>query len=245
MKRIVASAIFAAVLAGAPALAADLPAKGPVYKAPPAVFNWTGWYGGINAGYGWDPNYFLSTPGEPTEVLLLEPHGPFVGFVLGYNWHYAPNWLVGIEADFQFSDIRDNFVFTAGGGGTNASLARIQIQNFATVRGRFGYVMDRTLFFVTGGVAFGNFDIFVFANYDAQNGLIDTTKWEVGYVVGLGIERMLGNNWTAKIEYQFLDFGTLTATGTTTNGNVITLTGEPYIHTVRIGLNRRFATGQP
>ncbi len=105
--------------------------------------------------------------------------------------------------------------------------------------------MDRTLFFVTGGVAFGNFDIFVFANYDAQNGLIDTTKWEVGYVVGLGIERMLGNNWTAKIEYQFLDFGTLTATGITTSGSIMTLTGEPYIHTIRIGFNRRFATGQP
>lgn len=220
-------------------MAADIPVKGPVYKAVP-YYNWTGWYGGINAGYGWDPNYIVSSPGEPNAILNIEPKGGFFGFQIGYNWHYARNWLVGIEADFQFADITDAVRFTAGAGGTNASSARIDIQNFGTLRGRWGYVDNRTLYFVTAGVAFANFDIFVNARYDTTVGNIDKFQWEVGYVVGAGIEHAFMNGWIGRIEYQFMDFSLL-ATGVASNGASFTLTGDPQIHLVRIGLSRKFS----
>jgi len=239
MKKTMVFAIAAAAFFGSSALAADIPVKGPVYKAVP-FYNWTGLYGGINAGYGWDPNYLLQTPGEPDEYLNLTPNGPFGGFQIGYNWQYARNWLIGIEADFQFADIRDSLRFTAGGGGANGSTAQIQIQQFATLRGRWGYVMDRTLLFVTGGVAFGNFDIFVDARYDVNIGSINDRKWEVGYVVGFGIEHAFGNGWTGKIEYNYLDFS-LFAQGPVNNGNLITLSGDQELHIVKLGLNRKFS----
>ena len=239
MKKLVISAVAVVAFFGGSALAADIPVKGPVYKAVPH-YNWTGWYGGLNAGYGWDPNYSVSSPGEDTEILNLEPKGGFFGFQVGYNWQYARNWLYGIEADFQFANLTDSLAFTAGGGGGNASSARIDIQNFGTIRGRFGYVNDRTLLFVTGGVAFANFDIFVNARYDTTVGNIDTFKWEVGYVVGAGIEHAFLNGWIGKIEYQFMDFS-LSASATASNGAPITITGDPQIHIIKLGINRKFA----
>jgi outer membrane immunogenic protein len=240
MKRLAISAFAAAALLSAPAIAADVPVKGPVYKAIP-YYNWTGWYGGINAGYGWDPNYIISTPGEADINLGLQPSGPFGGLQFGYNWHYARNYLVGIEIDFQFADIRDSVIFTAGGGGANASVASIQIQNFGTIRGRWGYVDDRTLYFVTAGAAFANFDVHIRAQYDANVGTINGNQWEVGYVVGAGIERAFMNNWTARIEYLFMDFS-LDMTGVASNAAYFTLRGDPQLHALRIALNYRFGS---
>jgi outer membrane immunogenic protein len=241
MRKILLSAVASGALFSGAVVAADIPVKGPVYKAVP-YYNWTGWYGGINAGYGWDPNYQVNSPGEATMFLPLEPRGGFFGVQLGYNWHYAPRWLAGIEADFQFADIEDRANFTAGGGGTNQSTAHVQLQHFATIRGRFGHVMDRTLIFVTGGVAFGHFGANIFADFDANDGAIIGDKWEVGYVVGAGVEYAFANNWLIKIEYQYLDFS-LNINGARFGGQPLILTGDPQIHTVRLGLNLRFATG--
>lgn len=243
MKRAFYIAILAAGLAATPAIAADMPARMPVKAQPvPPIFNWTGFYGGLNGGYGWDPNYVLTTPGEPDEILPLEPRGAFGGGQFGYNWQYAPNWLYGFEVDFQFADIKDSLTFTAGGGGTNASSASVKLAQFATIRGRFGYLMTpNTLIFATGGVAFGKFHVFVFAEYDADEGTINWRKWDTGYVVGGGFEHAFGNGWSFKIEYQYLDFR-FAATSTTTGGDPITLRGNPEIHTVRLGVNRKFAT---
>ncbi len=238
MTKLIVSAVATAALLSAPALAADISVKGPIYKAAPAVFNWTGWYGGVNAGYGWDPNYQVITPGQDTFSLPLAPEGGFFGLQLGYNWQYAPRWLFGVEADFQFADIKDSLIydFTVPDVDGTASL---RIQHFATIRGRFGHVMDRTLFFVTGGVAFGHFRANLIADYDGgTDGSINAKKWEVGYVVGAGIEHAFANNYTIKIEYQYLDFS-LDITGGT-GGTV--LVGNTELHIFRLGLNRRFST---
>lgn len=243
MKKLIAAGVAAATLLSAPAIAADLPTKAPIYKAAP-LYNWTGWYGGANVGYGWDPNYVFQGGGF-TESLPLEPEGIFGGFQVGYNWHFAPMWLVGIEADFQFSDIRDS-ISAIPGGGFDGVTANVHLRQFATIRGRFGHVMDRTLFFVTGGVAFGNFDVLVNADFDADpnDGSIDWRRWETGYVLGAGIEHAFGNGWTFKIEYQYLDFS-FVATGLGDSGNILTLRGDPQIHTVRLGVNKRFMTWWP
>ena len=245
MKKLIAYGVLAAALVSAPAIAADLP-KGPVYKAAPApVFNWTGFYGGVNAGYGWDPNYVLERPAGTFDIpLFLEPQGAFGGIQIGYNWQFARTWLIGIEADFQISGIKDTYNFIYPGGG--ASFATLAIDYFGTVRGRFAYVMDRNLFYFTAGGAFAKFQANVFADFDANDGLINGDKWLAGYVVGVGFERAFGNNWSLKFEYLFLDFGHLDIRGIETGvGTPIAITGDPYLHVVRLGLNMRFASGRP
>jgi outer membrane immunogenic protein len=245
MKKIIITAFAASALLSSPAIAADIPAKGPVYKAAPG-YNWTGWYGGINVGYGIDPNYWLERPvGTPDVPLDLEPKGFFGGLQIGYNWQYRPNWVFGIEGDFQFSDIKDTYFFNYPGGG--ASFAHLAIKQFATLRGRIGYTMDRNLYYFTAGGAIANFKANLFADFDANDGFINgNSKWIGGYVVGFGWERALNNRWTWKVEYLFIDFSHLDIRGFETGaGTPIALTGDPYLHIVRLALNLRFATGQP
>lgn len=241
MQKIVASALgaVAIVALSAPAFAADIPTKGPIYKAAP-MFNWTGWYGGVNAGYGWDPNYMFF--GQVDVPLTIEPQGGFGGLQLGYNLQISPIWLIGIEADFQFADIRDSDSFSNPPGGVDFLQASVSIKQFGTVRGRFGYVSDRTLVFVTGGLAYAKFKGNIYIDYDTDVGSASQSKWLAGYVVGAGIERAFGNNWTLKIEYLFMDFATLTITGIDDGGTPFSLVGEPQLHVVRLGLNRKFST---
>ncbi len=240
MKKLFLPIIAAAAFFGGAAQAADLPTKAPIFKVAPA-YNWTGWYGGINAGYGFDPTYWLENPpGTPDVLLNLHPQGAFGGLQIGYNWHFAPSWLFGIEADFQIADIKDRFNFIYPGGG--ASSATLSIDYFSTIRGRLGYVMDRNLFFVTAGGAFAKFQGNMFADFDANDGLLNADKWLAGYVVGVGFEHAFGNNWTLKVEYLFLDFSHLDLRGINTGGGEIAMTGDPYLHVVRLGINMRFAT---
>lgn len=237
MKRLAISALAAAALFSAPAIAADVPVKGPVYKAAP-YYNWNGWYGGINGGYGWDPNYLITQPGQASFFLPLEPQGGFFGFQIGYNRHYTARWLYGFEADFQFARIRDRLDYDFTTPDVNGT-AILNIQHFATIRGRFGHVMDRTLIFVTGGVAFGNFRVALSADHDGgTDGTINAREWEVGYVIGTGIEHVFANNWIFKAEYQFINF----SLDITDNTVGTTISGNPDLHIFKIGLNRKFSS---
>jgi outer membrane immunogenic protein len=236
MRKILLSAVAATALLSGAAVAADIPVKGPVYKAVPA-YNWTGWYGGINGGYGIDPNYLVTQPLQASFFLPLEPKGGFFGFQVGYNWHYTPRWLYGIEADFQFANIKDFLAYNYTVPDVEGT-ASLSIRHFGSIRGRYGYVMDRTLFFVTGGVAFANFRVNLVADHDGgTDGVINARKWEVGYVVGAGIEHAFANSWILKVEYQFMDF----SISITDNTVGTTLSGSPDLHLFKIGLNRKFS----
>ena len=105
------------------ASAADLPRKAPVYAPPPApVFSWTGFYVGGNAGYGWgqrvNTTYVapggLNGFGDPDPISAngsgsLDPTGFVGGVQIGYNWQFAPTWVLGIEVDFQAFNLSDLF----------------------------------------------------------------------------------------------------------------------------------------
>jgi outer membrane immunogenic protein len=219
-------------LFAAPAFAADMPVKAPA-KAPAAVataYNWTGWYVGGNAGYGWgrdtgalwdshvDPpgvgitNYFASggngLPG-------VKPSGVIGGAQLGYNWQAAPNWVWGLVADIQASDMRGlasntvNPVFFAASTHTNSS----RIDWFGTVRARAGYAANNWLFYGTGGLAYGGvrsdltFNCFACGPPTIWAGSSSSTQ--VGWAAGAGIEVGLTPNWTVGIEYLHFDLGSI------------------------------------
>lgn len=136
MKKLtIALAALAAITLGTSANAADMPVKGPIYKAAPApVFNWTGFYVGAHIGYG-----FEHTSG----VGGVDADGVIGGFQGGYNWQFNRNWVFGVEADISFTDINDN---TLG--------IPVHIDYVGTVRGRLGYAWDRMMLYGTGGYGY-------------------------------------------------------------------------------------------
>jgi outer membrane immunogenic protein len=153
----VASCAFVGVNA---ASAADIPARMP-YKAPAVVapvFSWTGFYVGINGGYGGNEYKYpfqapiVSSSGEAT----LNSSGFLAGGQMGYNWQ-AGSWVFGVEADIQWSNIKGELDASANTPlGALALSAGSELEWFGTVRGRLGYTWDRLMVYGTGGFAYGS-----------------------------------------------------------------------------------------
>jgi outer membrane immunogenic protein len=230
MKRtLFASAGLLVLTAGA--FAADLPRR----AAPPPVpyvavpeFTWTGFYAGINAGYGFsDDNNrnsvgtFTATPGSLTPPLAgytgvvsngftgSDSNDGFVGGgQIGYNYQFG-NWVIGIEADAQWADMnnsRNGGIVTLTPpvrgfvGAQNANFGGIDW--FGTVRGRVGYAWDRFLVYGTGGFAYGGADNRNNDGFDGFRNRNDSTR--TGWTAGGGVEYAFTPSWTAKIEGLFV-----------------------------------------
>jgi outer membrane immunogenic protein len=182
-------------LAAGSATAADL--SRPVYKAPayvpvPAYFSWTGFYAGVNAGYGWARM-------SDTAGAGVNPKGFIGGAQLGYNWQMS-NFVFGVEADFQGSTQKESFTGVTAFGVTTADF---RVRYFGTVRGRIGVAFDRALVYATGGYAYQNvgLDLTVGGVTASDN----TTKG--GYALGGGLEYAFAGPWSGRIEYLYLDTG--------------------------------------
>lgn len=204
------------------AFAADLPRKAPAYTPPPPVFSWTGFYVGLNAGWGWshggDPTTcFNSATGNSAGCAIVPDSGLNAdGFIgggqLGYNYQVG-TWVFGIEADFQGADIKDTLtVANLAGAPVAFNYTASQKMNwFGTVRPRVGYAWDRALLYVTGGLAYGHRSASNSLNF--VTGIVyagSNSDTRAGWTVGGGLEYAFTNNWTAKIEGLYYDLGDLT-----------------------------------
>ncbi len=159
-----------------PAFAADLPAH-IATKAPSAAsHNWSGFYAGLNVGYGWqDPTVNLTpndivasgfTLGGAFGGTAIPPasydiKGMLGGAQAGYNWQLNRNFLVGIEADFNRANVKgetdSNFLFGAIPPTASNMTATQNVDWFGTVRARVGWLpTDTLLLYATGGLAYGN-----------------------------------------------------------------------------------------
>jgi outer membrane immunogenic protein len=191
MKRAIAALLAGATsLAASQALAADLMEPVPVapIEALPierGAFDWTGFYVGATAAYGWGE--YGVTAGGTTESIDVD--GFTGGAYLGYNFAMTPNWIVGAEADVMMGG-RDSF--TVGG-------VDVESRNpvLSTVRARVGYAFDNFLVYGTGGLAvgFGEAEI---------NGERDKNT-HLGWAAGGGVEAALTDNITARAEYLYID----------------------------------------
>jgi outer membrane immunogenic protein len=154
------------------------------YISPPPS-NWTGFYlgGNVGSGTGRDrTSYALTGPaGTSTERFDLSPDGIIGGIQAGYNWQTA-NWVYGLEADIQGSSQRDNraCVQTCNPGPAPVIFAAYNatLPWFGTVRGRAGYSVGSTLFYATGGFAYGSVKTKIAANFlgAPANGEISTPR---------------------------------------------------------------------
>ncbi len=269
-KRLACVSVLAIAFAVSSAQAADMYKRGSLKDEPVTLgFSWTGFYIGGNVGYGFSDdesyrlivldNFGVPYPTDPAKLTYsLEMDGVFGGLQAGYN---AQSGMVvfGIEGDIQASDIGgksktlspfDPILPPPGGfDSTFTYTAEQEVEWFGTLRARFGVANDRTLVYITGGLAFGE------VSYKAQyeiltNGAVSNLKHsdtKTGFVVGGGVEHALDSNWSVKLEYQYIDLGEdkvasdgfFIGTRRLTDESVKTEYDTDF-HTVRIGVNYRF-----
>jgi outer membrane immunogenic protein len=254
LKKIVLILVSTAAL-GATARAADLPMKAPAAPAP-AVYGWSGWYFGGNVGYGWgkaDTDTTLS--GFAFAPLVhsdrLKPKGVNGGVQLGYNAQVSPNWVIGLEADWQGSAAKasqsysDPYFFGIGLG-TATTNFDAKIDWFGTARGRVGYAWNGVLLYATGGLAYGEVKL---AGTESDAGIsiggpfgaassFGASKVRAGWTAGGGIEGALSRNWTWKAEYLYLDLGSLSFVSPGPfSGETVAQRAKFTDNVVRLGLN--------
>jgi outer membrane immunogenic protein len=230
MKRILIAGAFA-LAAGGQALAADLPQPGPPPPRVPStyvpttapVYNWSGIYFGINGGYAFGSSNWTS-PGLPS-TGAFSTNGFLVGGTLGGNYQWG-QFVLGIEGDGDWTNL------TGTTSNTSCSVFACTTQSdwLATVRGRAGYAFDRILVYGTGGAAFGNLQ--------ASSGTLPfSSSTQVGWTAGAGIEAALSPNWTAKVEYLYVDLGSQSCGfGNCGAPTTVSLTEN----VVRAGINYKF-----
>jgi outer membrane immunogenic protein len=218
-------------------------------------FSWSGFYVGINGGYGFSADDYAVVWNETNATLpffgpatagSLSPAGGFGGGQVGVNRQFG-GVVLGLEADLQVSDISD----TAAGsttpylapGGIATVTSKSAVGSFGTLRPRIGFTWDRTLLYGTGGLAWGRVthsmlyvDSFGFTGQDK------TSSSQVGYAVGGGLEHAFSGGWSMKAEYQYINLGSHSYIapelfgGATTAFAIHTNTDTDF-HTVRLGLN--------
>ncbi|HZS65215.1 MAG TPA: outer membrane protein [Xanthobacteraceae bacterium] len=188
-KKMVLAGVVGALLTGA-GHAADIQGGPRPYAAPTpfAAYSWAGPYFGLNLGY-----LSGSVTNNPTD-----PAGAAGGVQLGYNWQ-SGSLVFGGETDLQIS-------------GADDVLAPWKFSNpwFGTARGRVGYALNNILFYGTGGLAYGGLEL--------EHAGLSETKSHIGWTLGLGGEVGLAQNWSAKVEYLYVDLADRTYFTGTSNG---------------------------
>jgi opacity protein-like surface antigen len=187
-----------------PVHAADLTKAPP---AAPAAYSWTGAYVGVNFGG------VFNTEGVTTPLAggSTDPAGVIGGAQLGYNYQFS-SWLLGIEAEFDGTTAQGTTNFngpSTGGPTTGTALTIFSDHNwYTTLSGRLGYVMGSFLFYAKGGGAWMNADYKLGVTTSGVTLNSSITNTRSGWNGGVGMEYLLFPRWSAKIEYDYLDFGT-------------------------------------
>ena len=187
------------IVCASAALAADLPPAAGVSQpfAAPA-YSWSGFYIGGEVGYARDTT--RSKLQTPAGNVLANWNGSADGFIggaySGYNWQLG-GLVFGLESDFEGSSLNK----TAGPVIGLYSGSRLDWQ--ASLRTRIGFAADRTLFYVTGGLADAGLG---HSLYDAGHSASYSTN-RLGYTVGGGIEHAVADNLVGRIDYRYSDFG--------------------------------------
>ena len=214
--------------------AADLPTPSVPAPLPAAIYNWSGFYLGINGGFG-DGNSNW-TNGAVGETGRFPISGYLVGGTVGANYQVG-QYVFGIEGDVDWTNLHGGSSSTCGAiSDLVPPPTGCQTQNkwVATIRGRLGYAFNNVLIYGGGGAAFGNI----------QTGLIPPSTFdsstEAGWTIGAGVEIAFAPNWTIKAEYLFIDVPDVTCTTVGNCGGAAGSTVSFNESIVRAGINFKF-----
>jgi len=220
----------------------------PVYKAPAvAETGWTGGYLGVSGGYGWGHADVLATPGDPNtqRVFNGQPNVPAIatsidskgwlgGVQAGYDWQFAPRWILGFQADFDGANIKGtaSLPVTIGFGNQAAGFSTSQrVDWFVTVRARAGFLpTSGLLLYATGGLAYGKVEDSATvslpsgqSNSSGNSGFAyacgplyglsascfagAASRISAGWTVGAGGEQRITQNLSLTLDYLHVDLG--------------------------------------
>ncbi|KKC37915.1 hypothetical protein WH87_09635 [Devosia epidermidihirudinis] len=235
--------LVAALLAGATSsvAAAD------IYVAPAAaadqyVYDWSGAYAGAFLGYGWGASDFTDVDGYNLggEVFGVNSRGALAGLTLGYNAQHGA-FVLGVEGEVSYLGLDGT---TPQPDSPIDTLASINGGLYASLAGRLGVTADKALIYAKAGLALTGAKGRVDDNCDVGacgGGLINATTGGllVGYTLGAGVEYAFSEQWSAKLEYSYLNFGSATASGVY-NGSDWNYDYDLSAHTVKVGLNYKF-----
>jgi outer membrane immunogenic protein len=221
MKRLLIGAMSATALAGGIGMAGAADMGAPYYRAPPMVplFTWTGFYAGANVGGAWSSNNALWSPLPSSAAFGEFPiagntggSSAIGGFQAGYNWQFAPTWVVGLEGDWSWAKTGGSFnapwvtnpgSVTVPGSFTSMSST---LDWVSSLRARLGYlVMPNLMAYGTAGGAWGKIDYAASNNGGAIPYATSTafSNTQGGWVAGGGLEWMITNNWLLRGEYLY------------------------------------------
>lgn len=226
MKKFLLGTVGLIALGATSAMAADLPAR-TYTKAPPApiyaVYNWTGFYIGGHVGYGWGDKTWSSAAAAPLVEAAHSTDGFLGGLQAGFN--YQINQVVfGIEGDVSWTNMSGTSACT-----TFAAACSSDLRWMGTVTGRLGYAFNNALLYGKGGVAFADDRYFHTAPATAS-------ETKTGWTLGVGLEYAFAQNWTGKVEYNYMDFGTDRVVFN--NGDIADI--KQTANVVKFGINYKF-----
>jgi outer membrane immunogenic protein len=233
MKRIIIGGVAVSALLIAASLSSASAADMAV-KAPPAPVaapaSWTGFYIGAQGGGGWDhvDQSYVDTSGVfGSAPMGAHGSGGLAGVLVGYNWQVNPNWVLGLEGDWDWTHINatataSNVFSPLGGPSGTTAVMSTSVRDLATIRGRIGYTASPSwLAYVTGGVAFARMNFngnitcpAAFPGVGCGGGAfpspatapVSFSANRTGFAVGGGLEYKLSANLIAGVEYLFYGF---------------------------------------
>ena len=229
MTRALAGAGLGMFALASSATAADMALKAPAFKT---IYDWTGFYLGGHFGYG-GGSLGPDTNPLPEQGVFL-PHsitGLIGGYQAGYNRQLSNHFVLGIEADASFTGPLDAPRLTPAP--FNATIDYV-----GTLRGRIGYAHGIWMPYLTGGFAWGHTHVNI--NEDPANSSNIISRVgdnQTGWTAGAGVEFAVSGNWSAKVEYDYIDL----------SRRMYDLSGfglpgvnvDPRIHLFKFGLNYR------
>jgi len=238
--RYLAGAAAGVLLAGSPAIAADLTPVPP----PAPVFTWTGFELGAHVGGGSDR----------TRVNLYDLYdfsdsynstGAFGGAHVGFNYQLMGPLVIGVQGEYNFAGLVGN------SSAFPLNYLATSVREFGSADARIGYAFDHLLVYAIGGFAYG--DVRNTINFQDSPSVVGFpvnrffAANRYGFDVGGGVEYNFYGNWTARLEYRYYDFGTrgfADAGFGVPTGLTIAIpnhTSQETMQTGRVGLTYKFA----
>ncbi|KAB2657808.1 porin family protein [Brucella tritici] len=193
---LLASTVALIATTGAKAADAIVEEPAPVIVAEPN-FSWTGAYIGGQIGYGWGKSEF-------EDAFRVKPDGFLGGLYAGYNFDVGNNFILGVDGDITYNNLKDNYSATDG---DIAGDLESKLRWSGAVRARAGVAFDRFMPYIAGGVAFGSVKNTLSATDGVDEISVSQSKTYTGWTAGAGVDYAATDNLILRLEYRYTDYG--------------------------------------
>ena len=208
---------------------------------------------GAHAGYGWsDKGWTLienAGPGQSNNIgSLITSHdadGWLGGAQIGINYQTG-KFVIGGEAEFSWTGMDGYSTWTAQSG-PNAGVFRdasTDVNWMFALTGRAGVTFDNTLVYGKVGVAWADEDYSHTGGSAANTRFLTGGETRVGWIVGLGLEHAWDQNWSVKLEYNYINFGD-DRVALTDGDRTALFDVDQDVHAIKVGVNYRFDWNRP